>query len=1248
MAKYRKLLPILIALALLAGLPAAVSAQATPRVEIADSIYTATEGVDSEVEITVEMTPSFGSEVSVGLDLDTECSSGGQLEVEDSTVTFSAGTTSQTVAIQICNDSVVEDEIDVPIRLERLTSTPAEVTVNSAFSVVRITDDRTDTATVGFTLTEFENQEEETQAEISVEVTGEVCVDFSVLLETRDITAYSRHDYRSISIGVDFYNDCADNDRETQKSVRLSLVNDRIAEETETLRATLSRRPGMDSRIAIAPAEATVSIVDSDTANVGFQRTSIDLREDSGEFFLGVEVRNSASCPVAFSFEANITYNDPNFLLADRESIPSSLMFEPCDRVRGLNIGIRDDASVTGTQEVTFTLEGVTRTSDGADVSSQLLIGTASTMTVRVQDDDTAVVGLEKPYYLVREETTSLRLCVSVFTPRDRCPIVSAFDLEVSYSDPHGLVVPETVLQPIQFRACQVKSCIDIPIANDDRVEDIKKFTLMLGRTPSTPDDITLEPDMAEVVVRDQDFARVELETDQSFVSEGSSFDVEAMIVVPEVECPVEFEFDLLLLQAIPRGARPFISTVPQLVSFKPCEDSRAISVSTVGMEATAELKFALDRLSPSSSRDYLIHVNREIATTIVIDEGGTTEAFETLIDASNTQTNGISSDGTTMWTADLGGQKLYAYNLATKARDADKDLDSLDARNGAPDGIWTNGTTTWVADGTADKIFAYDITTKERNADEDFNTLDAAGNGGPEGIWSDGTTMWVADGLADKLYAYDMATKEWDSDKDFDTLAAAENNLPAGIWSDRTTMWVADWEDDKIYAYNMATKERDAGKDFNALTATGNNNPLGIWSDGSIMWVADWEDDKIYAYYFPVEPVLPTTSRRTTTGTVSTTETDETDPARPSVIKPDLCVADIVDPDGGEIELGDTITDSWVSGCPSVTRGGRLAKYYTFDLPITTTAEIALDSHLDDYLVLRRGGLSGSVVEQDDDDGPGNNSLISSALTAGRYTIEATTFYADGVEADFTLSVKAVPRILYDGPVADIAHADYTPDGPTMTVKLLPTLPMGTLEVTIEDANGFGEGAGPLGGAQADGGSAGTVMLALPKTAWVQYDGIDVEVRRSGTWSAHTQADEQAMLTRRAAGPDLSPVLLGLVRLIGKAEGALQLLQSLAGLSSLATDTSPAEPDESVLDTIFRKSYANCVSQVTVPWLVNAEDTTGVRISVPVTLADTDYLSLAASFVASGNEPALAQLHNLLNTCIDAPACQRPEPSAE
>ena len=35
----------------------------------------------------------------------------------------------------------------------------------------------------------------------------------------------------------------------------------------------------------------------------------------------------------------------------------------------------------------------------------------------------------------------------------------------------------------------------------------------------------------------------------------------------------------------------------------------------------------------------------------------------------------GLWSDGTTMWVDDSGDNKLYAYNLATKARDSSKDF---------------------------------------------------------------------------------------------------------------------------------------------------------------------------------------------------------------------------------------------------------------------------------------------------------------------------------------------------------------------------------------------------------------------------------------------------------------------------------------------------------------------------------------------------------------------------------------------
>ena len=65
---------------------------------------------------------------------------------------------------------------------------------------------------------------------------------------------------------------------------------------------------------------------------------------------------------------------------------------------------------------------------------------------------------------------------------------------------------------------------------------------------------------------------------------------------------------------------------------------------------------------------------------------------------------------------------------------------------NEDPKGIWSDKTTIWVADDGRDKIYAYNLATKQRDAAKDFDTLIAAGNVRPQGLWSDGITIWVSD----------------------------------------------------------------------------------------------------------------------------------------------------------------------------------------------------------------------------------------------------------------------------------------------------------------------------------------------------------------------------------------------------------------------------------------------------------------------------------------------------------------------
>ena len=210
---------------------------------------------------------------------------------------------------------------------------------------------------------------------------------------------------------------------------------------------------------------------------------------------------------------------------------------------------------------------------------------------------------------------------------------------------------------------------------------------------------------------------------------------------------------------------------------------------------------------------------------------------FDTLSAAGNNDPGGLWSDGITMWVVDDGDDRIYGYDLSTKAYEVSRDFHPSrlgSAGNNNPRGLWSDGVTMWVVDDGNDKIYAYDLETKARVASREFNTLSAAGNNDPYGLWSDGTTMWVSDRDDDKIYAYDRTTKAHEASRDFDTLSAAGNNNPRALWSAGTTMWVADLDDGKIYAYDLTTKAHDSSKDFDTLSAAGNNNPFGIWSSGT------------------------------------------------------------------------------------------------------------------------------------------------------------------------------------------------------------------------------------------------------------------------------------------------------------------------------------------------------------------------------------------------------------------------------
>ena len=91
---------------------------------------------------------------------------------------------------------------------------------------------------------------------------------------------------------------------------------------------------------------------------------------------------------------------------------------------------------------------------------------------------------------------------------------------------------------------------------------------------------------------------------------------------------------------------------------------------------------------------------------------------------------------------------------------------------------------------------------------------------------------------------------------------------------------------------------------------------------------------------------------------------------------------------------------------------GTRYARFYTFTLSAPSTVTIELNSSADTYLYLMQGtGKAGTVLHYNDDvtrnEDP--NSRISQSLSAGDYTIEATTYDVE-TTGSFTLRVSGLP----------------------------------------------------------------------------------------------------------------------------------------------------------------------------------------------------------------------------------------------
>ncbi len=439
----------------------------------------------------------------------------------------------------------------------------------------------------------------------------------------------------------------------------------------------------------------------------------------------------------------------------------------------------------------------------------------------------------------------------------------------------------------------------------------------------------------------------------------------------------------------------------------------------------------------------------------------------------------GLWSDETTLWVSARGAsmdadERLYAYTLATGARDSGKDIalavpDNLpdpgnpnDQRDGAT-GIWMTSDTIWASAGLIDDVLAYHRTADtndpsqfaagDRKSGSDIDALPSDALT-PVGLWSDGTDMYIADYSRGRIYVHRLSDQAH-----VKTLRTTDGNRnPVGLWSDGTTLWVGDSHDEKVYAYTLSDWSRNPDLDLNTLSSE-NGRPQGIWSDGSKLWVADKHSDKVFIYNLPggarlaslevsdvnldaFSPNVAGYARNVAGNVTSVTVSAETvrDGATVAITPAD---ADSNSSNGHQVTL---VTNGETTITVTVTHGSD-TKVYTLTLtqlenttkPLSSDATlsaltlsgIALSPSFDSDTTLYRSTMTASQfangitttveatknntnaeLDISPDDGDGNTMGHQVVTEGGAVTVEITVTAQDGSETrTYTVHIGAITR---------------------------------------------------------------------------------------------------------------------------------------------------------------------------------------------------------------------------------------------
>ena len=416
---------------------------------------------------------------------------GNEVTFEPETLTFAPGETNKQVTLTVVDDNTVEPGATITYTLAGTLPDNLDVSFGTREHVVTFVDD--DSATVGFASSSSTLNESDSTGTLTVLLSAPVAQNVVLALtesgDDNDLTFSSS----SLTFAPG----------ETNKQVTLTVNasnNDNQVEEDVEITYTLTGT--LPDDVSLGTANHVVTLMDDDSATVGFTSSSSTLSEGDSTATLSVLLTNPVSEDVVVTLtESGDTNNEVTFS-------PDSVTFASGETSKEITLTVEDDNRVESDATITYTLAGTLP--DNLDVS----FGTRDHVVTFI-DDDSSTVGFASGSSTLRENEGTATLSVVLSNPVSKDVVVA---LTESGDDDNQVAFSPASLT---FAAGQTSKEITLTVVDDNTVEEDATITYTLAGT--LLDDVTFGIKDHVVTFTDDDSSTVGFMTTSSTLNESDS-----------------------------------------------------------------------------------------------------------------------------------------------------------------------------------------------------------------------------------------------------------------------------------------------------------------------------------------------------------------------------------------------------------------------------------------------------------------------------------------------------------------------------------------------------------------------------------------------------------------------------------------------------------------------------------------------------------------------------------------------------